>query len=188
MNTDTHRETLQQLGQYIMASLTKADNHTTTAGRRIIEAKSRIEAGESYPGGFRGFLATECPGLGKSRAYELIAIANGTTTVAQVRDRAAAGMKRLRATKAVRNVTDTWAMSPEDLEQRRQAALEHSAWIKQQPGYVPYVEPPEIELIYSISDACESVSEETLLEVLLFLRDSRLTPAALAEREALRDA
>jgi hypothetical protein len=82
----------------------KAEQHYKAAGLHLIEAKKRIAAGE-YEGGFVKFLKDECKALSSSRAYELIAIANGTKTVAAIREKKAATMRRSRL--ALRHVVDT---------------------------------------------------------------------------------
>ncbi len=110
---------ITQLGSTIKAHLmsadrhiAKSDEHYKAAGLHLIEAKDRIKAGE-YAGKFGRFLMLECNGIGDSRAYELIAIAKGTTTLDEVRERAREGMQRSRARAAaaaaegVRNVTES---------------------------------------------------------------------------------
>jgi hypothetical protein len=101
---------ITQLGSTIKAHLStaekymgKSEEHFKSAGLHLIEAKRRIAAGE-YKGNFGKFLALECNSLSSSRAYELIAIANGTKTVTSIREGKAASMKRSRD--AVRHVVD----------------------------------------------------------------------------------
>lgn len=81
-----------------------------------MEAKQRIAAGE-YEGKFGRFLMLECNSLSSSRAYELIAIANGTKTVEGLRAEKAGSVRRSRG---VHNVVDnrvsikstTWRRKP----------------------------------------------------------------------------
>lgn len=82
---------ITQLGSTIKAHLStaekyigKSEGHYKAAGLHLVEAKQRIEAGE-YEGRFGKFLTLECNSLSSSRAYELIAIANGTKTVESIR-------------------------------------------------------------------------------------------------------
>lgn len=74
----------------------KAEEHYKSAGIHLLEAKARIASGE-YEGKFGMFLMRECNDLSDSRAYELIAIANGTKTVENIRERAREGMRASRA-------------------------------------------------------------------------------------------
>src|SRR5262245_37742310 len=78
-------------------ALDKAEEHYRSAGCRLIEAKERVlrTRGLTWP----AFLVGHCS-LQRSRADELIAIANGTTTLAEVRARKAASMARTRAARA----------------------------------------------------------------------------------------
>lgn len=109
--TNASQLSITQLASTINAHTGKAENYTDkaeqhfkSAGLHLIEAKKRIAAGE-YEGGFVKFLGDECKALSSSRAYELIAIANGTKTVESVRADKAASMVRSR--KAVRHVVET---------------------------------------------------------------------------------
>lgn len=108
---NTSQLTITQLASTINAHLgkankyaDKAEEHFKSMGIHLIEAKQRIASGE-YEGGFVAFLAAECKGLSKSRAYELIAIGNGTKTVADGRKVKAAGMQKARL--AIRHVVDS---------------------------------------------------------------------------------
>jgi hypothetical protein len=82
----------------------KAEQHYKAAGIHLMEAKQRIANGE-YEGGFVAFLKNECRGLSSSRAYELIAIGNGSTTLAEQREVKAERMKKSRET--LRHVVDS---------------------------------------------------------------------------------
>src|SRR5215468_9497804 len=93
---------LEQLGAEIVARLEaakkardKAHNHEVSAGRYLIDA--REQTGDAT---FPDFLQKFCPGLKKSRAYQLIAIAGGKTTVAAERTKTAERMRKHRAAKA----------------------------------------------------------------------------------------
>jgi hypothetical protein len=89
---------LDQLGAEIMARIeagdkakTKADNHYLAAGLQLI--KAREQAGRS----FDGFLRKHCRGLKRSRAYQLMSIAGGKTTVEAERTKTAERMRKHRA-------------------------------------------------------------------------------------------
>lgn len=84
----------------------KAEQHYKAAGIYLIEAKQRIAEGE-YEGGFVAFLKNECRGLSSSRAYELIAIGNGSTTLVEQREVKAERMKKSR--EGLRHVVDSEA-------------------------------------------------------------------------------
>lgn len=59
----------------------KAEEHYKSAGLHLIEARDRVKR-EGMT--FSAFIVSQC-GLGRSRAYELIAIADGTKTLEEVR-------------------------------------------------------------------------------------------------------
>lgn len=100
----TIREHIGQADEYT----SKAQEHCMQAGKLLIEAKARIVAGE-YVGGFDKWLKAECK-VGRSRAYELLAIAKGTTTLEAIRESKATSMRKVRAKAplaAVHHVVDT---------------------------------------------------------------------------------
>src|SRR5690606_21347407 len=74
----------------------KAEEHYKAAGIHLIEARDRVKR-EGMT--FSAFIVGHC-NLGRSRAYELIAIADGTKTLADVRERARTGMAAHRGAKA----------------------------------------------------------------------------------------
>lgn len=85
--------TIELLGATVRAHLNSGDRHLgkyeehyKSAGQHLIEGKRRIAAGE-YLGKFGMWLQFECKGLQESRAYELIAIASGTKTAEETRQR-----------------------------------------------------------------------------------------------------
>ncbi len=84
---------LPQLAQQIVGHNTaaerqiqKAEDHYKSIGLHLIEARKRIKGGETsefkY---FSAFCSGGC-GIAKSRAYELIAIAEGRTTLEEIRE------------------------------------------------------------------------------------------------------
>jgi hypothetical protein len=94
-------DSLEQLGAEIVARIEaakkardKALDHELAAGLRLIEA--REQTGATFP----DFLQKFCPGLKKSRAYQLIAIAGGKTTVEAERTKTAERVRKHRAAKA----------------------------------------------------------------------------------------
>lgn len=78
---------LQEIGKQIEVKLAKADMYQGKAidmfdliGRLLDEAKEFCDGG-----GFDAFKRTCCPSLGKSRAYEMLAIASGKKALEDVR-------------------------------------------------------------------------------------------------------
>jgi hypothetical protein len=108
---------LTELGQHIAAHLEKAercdqkaDDHRLTAGRLLAQAKELCD-----DGGFIAFHERFCPNLGRSRTYDLLAIASGKKSVEEIRADNAERNRRLRARKklaegTVRHVTETPAI------------------------------------------------------------------------------
>src|SRR5262245_46762177 len=85
------------LAATIVAHESKADQHYRSAGLRLIEARTRIEAGEDgAPVTFTHFIVNMCK-MSRTRAYELIAIAEGRETPEGIRARAKASMAKTRA-------------------------------------------------------------------------------------------
>jgi hypothetical protein len=94
-------DSLEQLGAEIVARVEaakkardKAHDHEIAAGLRLIEAREKT--GADFP----TFLQNFCPNLEKSRAYQLIAIAGGKTTVEAERTKTAERVRKHRAAKA----------------------------------------------------------------------------------------
>jgi hypothetical protein len=94
-------DSLEQLGAEIVARIEagdkakeKASNHYLAAGIRLKEAREKT--GATFP----DFLQKFCPNLRKSRAYQLIAVAGGRTTVEAERTKTAERMRKHRAAKA----------------------------------------------------------------------------------------
>jgi len=85
---------LDQLGASAHGHYKVAEKHTDkasqqylSAGLYLAEAKQRLDLRKNpdAPMNFAEFLLKYCP-IGKSRAYEVIAIADGRKTVEEVRD------------------------------------------------------------------------------------------------------
>jgi hypothetical protein len=62
----------------------KAQEMFTSAGKMLVELRDRVNE-QKLEGGFKAAVKKYCPGLSRSRAYEILAIADGTKTIAQVR-------------------------------------------------------------------------------------------------------
>ena len=80
-------------------NIAKAEEHYKAAGIHLKEARDRAKAEGTT---FSAFIAKECS-LGRSRAYELIAIADGTKTLAETRadNRKRDGKRRERQSSSV---------------------------------------------------------------------------------------
>ena len=88
----------------------KCEEHYRTAGSHLIEAKRRILDNKEFAGDFKGFLMNCCNGLAERRAYELIEVANGTKSVASIRE---ADAERHRNLYAERKAAEAAAESPQ---------------------------------------------------------------------------
>ena len=92
---------LAQLGAHASAHVTagdkahdKAEQHFTSAGLYLKEAKERVERAEEMT--WAEYLFKHCR-IGKSRSYELIAIADGRKTAEEIREKNADANRRYRA-------------------------------------------------------------------------------------------
>src|SRR4051794_13065140 len=63
---------------------TDADGHYLAAGLHLIEAKKRVESMPALT--WAAFLRDQCGGVQRRRADELIAVAEGRTTLAKLRE------------------------------------------------------------------------------------------------------
>jgi hypothetical protein len=145
---------ITQLGSTIKAHMSagekyedKAEQHFKSAGMHLLEAKARIAAGE-YGAPFGAFISKECGGLSSSRAYELIAIANGTKTVESIRAEKAASVRKCREQAAA-------ASSPLRSGQQR---TQRSAPPKQPPA----AKSPNESLIQQLNQVCEGLTAEQI--------------------------
>jgi hypothetical protein len=118
-------ETLAQLGARIRVMVKKSDDYLLAAGLELVEARRRIQAGEGRMT-FARFLAVHCH-LSKSRAYELIRIAEGKTTAEQTRARARASMAATRTARAAAATARGHA--------RAAAATARDARVVKDPGF-----------------------------------------------------
>jgi hypothetical protein len=92
-------QSLEHLGAEIMARIAagdhakaKAHDHYLAAGLRLLEARGRVTD-------FNAFLKQHCPNLKRTRAYQLMSIAGGKTTVETERAKTAERMRKHRAAK-----------------------------------------------------------------------------------------
>lgn len=96
-------------------AVAKAEDHYKAAGIHLLEAKARLKRpGEIL---WSAFLFSRCKGLCQSRAYELMAIADGRTTLEEIRSKARERKARHDTkNKAARAATDsvTNGNSPEE--------------------------------------------------------------------------
>jgi hypothetical protein len=106
---------LQNLGKQITAHLeqarkaeTKVEQHYTAVLQLLEKAKQECDAG-----GFAAFQEKFCPDLGRSRAYELAAIATGRKSIEDLRASSRERQVRCRARKAESvTVTDSTSITP----------------------------------------------------------------------------
>jgi hypothetical protein len=83
------QDELERLGKDIVAlhaagdkNQKKANDKYLAAGLKLIEARKQVPSKMS----FETFLDEHCPGIGKSRAYELIEMAEGRKTPQEIRE------------------------------------------------------------------------------------------------------
>jgi len=78
---------LTAIGEEIEAKVSKADGYQTKAGDMVDSIKKLLAEAKEYcdEDGFNAFRKHYCPLLGKSRAYELLAIASGRKSVEEVK-------------------------------------------------------------------------------------------------------
>jgi hypothetical protein len=83
---------LVAIGREIEAKASKADTYHSKAADMVVSIKQLLVEARSYcdAGGFNVFRKRYCPSLGKSRAYQLLAIVSGKTSVEKVRAEGAA--------------------------------------------------------------------------------------------------
>ena len=97
---------LISIGREVEAKVIKFDTYETKAADMAVSISCLLKEAADYcdRGGFNAFRKRHCPSLGRSRAYELLAIASGKKTIeqsrAQRRARQERHVKRLRATAA----------------------------------------------------------------------------------------
>lgn len=97
---------LINIGREVEAKVIKFDTYETKAADMAVSISCLLKEAATYcdRGGFNAFRKRHCPSLGKSRAYELLAIATGKKSIEQSRAEGRARqerhVKKLRATAA----------------------------------------------------------------------------------------
>jgi hypothetical protein len=94
---------LKQIGREIEVRLKKADKQANLAQDQLITVEKLLSEAKELcdDGGFKRFRELFCPHLGKSQAYELLAIAAGKKTLIEHRADARERQRRSRAQRAV---------------------------------------------------------------------------------------
>lgn len=146
-------------------ALDKAEQHYIAAGIQLLEAKKRLkQTGEMR---FSAFLFSYCKGMKETRAYELIALGDGRTTLAEIRAKGAERVAR-------------------HAEKNRQARAESSVT----NGEIACLEPAAVEseveeLRLKLARAHEAIKE---LRSKLEAQEARADIAAKQSREAAQRA
>jgi hypothetical protein len=120
------------IGKEIEAKASKADTYHAKAGDMVASIKQLLVEAEGYcnKSGYNAFRKRFCPSLSKSRAYQLLAIASGKTTVDKVRAEGAARQAkhiaklRAAATALSSSVTETRTPEKDVLRQFNTRLLE----------------------------------------------------------------
>ncbi len=118
---------LESIGREIEAKVAKFQVYETKASDFAASIQALLNEAKGYcnEAGFAAFRRRFCPSLGKSRAYEMLAIASGRKTLAQVKAAGAARQAkyqaRLKAVAAVHSVSDG---KPSTLRQFTASVLE----------------------------------------------------------------
>ncbi|CAH1649578.1 hypothetical protein [Chelatococcus asaccharovorans] len=143
-------------------AIDKAEQHYKAAGIHLMEAKERVKQtpGLTWP----AYLHSHCQ-LQRRRADELIAIAEGRTTLAEVREKKAASMRETRARRA--------ESAPRGAQSPRAAAEQDNA----SPAVDDFVE-----------SLIEHYSLDELPTVLAWLEETNPTAVARRLRGLLGDA
>ncbi len=173
MDTKTKLTVLAQsvVGRLTAAekSQSKVDDHYLAIGLTLIEARARIDAGETLVfDSFTDFVEWGCY-LGKSRAYEMIAIANGTKTLEEVREET--GKRRDAARERQRE-----ASAPERTSANRPKTNGNSVGMveikRETRGRKKKPTTPEAALIKEITKLLKSKDIETLRSIHELVKDA----------------
>lgn len=135
---------LQTLGSTIKFHISTAEHakgkrneHLLAAGLHLIEARNRVQAGEYESPYFSHFISNYSP-MESSRAYELIAIAEGKVTVDQLRLRKAETMQRIRARDKIVRPLDEWSTNAEQSAFGARVTEVRTRLAKQKAGTAAY--------------------------------------------------
>ena len=123
---DLSTTSLEQLGTFAHGhykagekAQDRAEQQMISAGLYLKEAKERIKNRKDI--NFAQFLLHHCP-IGKSRAYEVISIADGRKTIDEVRERTAQSVRETRSRQAeadtFRYVADKQPEKPNEINER----------------------------------------------------------------------
>jgi len=141
-------EDLDKLGKEIVSRIergdkakSKSDEHYQAAGLQLIEAKERVP-------NFEAFLKEHCPNLSRSRAYELIDIAQGKGE--EVRAKTRKRTQRHRA-KAAQAKSELQQAEPVSATQRTTSKRSGPEWALREfkaatDTYVPIMDAPTKQL------------------------------------------
>jgi hypothetical protein len=146
----------------------KAEQHYIAAGQHLKELKGDLSQAEFLE------IVREKIGIGKSRTYELLAIADGTKTVDQVRDQT--NVRKIKHRQSVRSGTDN-ADEPEASAEAMKAkfAVDDAAKDAEQP------ERDEVDLFVSKLMKLDRDLARTLYDLLWNDRYSQKTPDLLIQ-------
>jgi hypothetical protein len=108
-----HIQSINALIERLRRAEIKVEQYQVSIGRHIAAIKT------ARPDDWEDVVKTEC-NLSRSRAYELMAIADGSKTIEQTRDQANA--RKIKHRKSVRSGTDNVGERPADSKGRKQPA------------------------------------------------------------------
>jgi len=136
----------------------RADQQFMSAGIYLSEAKERISLRKDM--NFAEFLLKHCP-IGKSRAYEIIAISDGRKTVEEVREDRRGRDDRYREN--VRRSADNQPEKPNDFNERPKP--------NPQPSFVDEAQEAHDALLKECIMGCRHSDTETLIKVKELIND-----------------
>jgi len=174
---------LQDLGKRITAHLAqaaksddKAQQHRISAGQLLAEAKKACD-----DSGFDAFREKYCPKLGKSRAYELLAIATNKKTVEENRAEGRERQARSRANRKTATVNSVTVTENEAAAEPQEAPTEAG----EAPSIVPDQTPVPARSQSAVAQKDDAVSKFTDIVLELVRRTDKRTPDRFA-RTAVR--
>jgi len=156
------------------AAADKAEQHYKAAGLHLIEARDRLKASGEMT--YTAFLSTHCQ-VGRSRAYELVAIADGKTTLAEVRgkgaERAARHVTTRKSPAVVPSVTNGREIEPPRFNAQNLGAIYYGvakewASFMDQDGLEPY----QVEALDSF--LAEEMTTQDIIEIVKLAAFARI--------------